>query len=220
MRVISSPLSMSSRARFQPTLPPPTMRTYIAAAALAGLQVEGLAEHVDRVLRGRDRLEPLLAVPGRARRVHDAAQDAADVEAPLGDLADDDVRVVAVGGRDEALGAVDARLEQRVDLQRGADGEQAAAVLPRAIGPDIEAFVGERVLVEDGYLVTGRERGFRHGRPDASRTDDQHEHERGETSGRAYQRWRSARRRPPAARPGPAARSGSPGTGTSARRTS
>jgi hypothetical protein len=29
MSVTSSPLSMSSRARFQPTFPPPTMRTYI-----------------------------------------------------------------------------------------------------------------------------------------------------------------------------------------------
>src|SRR3954469_19762305 len=153
MRVISSPLSMSSRARFQPTLPPPTMRTYIAAAALAGLQVERLAEHVDRVLRGRDRLEPLLAVPGRARGVHDAAQHAADVEPALGDLADDDVRVVPVGRGDEAVGAVDAGLEQRVDLQRGPHGEQPAAVLPRAIGADVEALVGERVLVEDGYLV-------------------------------------------------------------------
>src|SRR3954468_4652433 len=124
MRVISSPLSMSSRARFHPTLPPPTIRTYISGLScesvpvwafagagwpgrsegvgprahdrartppagdrrtiqtgaglqdgpLAGLQVEGLAEHVDRVLRRGDRLEPLLAVPGGARRVHHAAE--------------------------------------------------------------------------------------------------------------------------------------------------
>src|SRR3954454_20357126 len=115
MSVTSSPLSMSSRARFQPTLPPPTMRMY---TGLGLREVEGLAEHVDRPLRRRDRLQPLLAVPGGARRVHHAAQDAPDLEAPLGDLRDDDVRVVTVGGGDEAVGASDARLQQRIDLQR------------------------------------------------------------------------------------------------------
>src|SRR3954447_11512341 len=181
MSVISSPLSMSSRARFHPTLPPPTIRTYISGpsresvpvwsiqrgaglpdGASARLEVEGLAEHVDRVLRGRDGLHALLGVPRGAGGVHDAAQDAGDIKASLGDLTDDDVGVVPVGGGDEAVGAVDAGLEQRVDLQGGPDREQAAAVLPRAVGPDVEALVGQRVLVEDGDLVTRRERGDGH----------------------------------------------------------
>src|SRR3954452_6619524 len=203
MRVISSPLSMSSRARFHPTLPPPTIRTYISGLScesvpvwaavgagwpgrsegvgprahdrartppagdrrptqtgaglqdgpLAGLEVEGLAEHVDRVLRGRDALHALLGVPRRAGRVHDAAQDAADVEPALGDLTDDDVGVVPVGGGDEAVGAVEAGFEQRVDLERGPDGEQPAAVLPCAVGTDVQALVRQRVLVEDRDLV-------------------------------------------------------------------
>ena len=44
-----------------------------------------------------------------------------DVEAPLGDLGDDEVGVVAVGGGDEDVGLLDAGRDQRVDLERGAD---------------------------------------------------------------------------------------------------
>src|SRR3954462_15477366 len=106
MSVTSSPLSMSSRARFQPTLPPPTMRTYISRSPDLG-QVEGDAEHVDRVLGRRDRLEALLGVPHGPGRVHNARQYAIDLEAPLGDLGDDDVGVVAVRGGDECVGALD-----------------------------------------------------------------------------------------------------------------
>ena len=71
--------------------------------------------------------------------------DAVDLEALLRDLADDDVRVVAVGGGDDGIGVLDARLAQQVGVHAVADDEAAAPVLaePR-----------ERVLVlvDDGHV--------------------------------------------------------------------
>ena len=66
----------------------------------------------------------------RARRVEHAHHHALDVEAPAGDLGDHEVGVVAVRGGHERVRPVDAGREQRVDLERGADGEAAAALLP------------------------------------------------------------------------------------------
>src|SRR4051794_27187675 len=128
-----------------------------------GLDRQRFAEHVDRVLRRRDGLQSLLAIPGRAGRIHHTDDHAARFEAPLGDLRDDDVRVVAVGRGDEDVGAVDAGLEQRVDLQGRPDGEQAAAVLPRALLAHVEALMRQRVLVEDRYLMSGGKGGLGHG---------------------------------------------------------
>src|SRR5271163_3511478 len=101
MSVTSWSLDISSRARFQPTLPPPAMITYIESDH-AG--VDGVVEHLDRLLGRRDRVQALLAVPGRAGRVHDADEHAVDAELTLGELGDDEVRVVAVGGGDEHVG--------------------------------------------------------------------------------------------------------------------
>ena len=83
---------------------------------------------VDRGLRRADRVQALLArtrrrAPGPCTRTITRG----DVEAALGDLGDDEVRVVAVGGGDEDVGSLDAGLEQRVDLERGADGERPPA---------------------------------------------------------------------------------------------
>ena len=56
-------------------------------------------------------------------------------EALLGDLGDDDVRVVAVGRGDEDVGALDPGGDQRLDLEPGADRELAAEVLPALSSP-------------------------------------------------------------------------------------
>ena len=67
-------------------------------------------EQLDRDLGGTDRLQALLRVPLGARRVEHAHDDLLDVEAALGDLGDHEVGVVAVGGGDEGVGALDPRL--------------------------------------------------------------------------------------------------------------
>ena len=66
-------------------------------------------------------------------------------------------------------------LEQRVDLERRADGEAPAGVLPGGRLVGVEALVAERVLVEDGHLVPGGERHLGDGRADPPGADDQNE---------------------------------------------
>ena len=73
---------------------------------------------------GQTVCSPCSAYQLRPRRVEHADDDAVDLEAPLRDLGDHQVGVVAVGGRDERVGLLDARLHQRVDLERGAHGER------------------------------------------------------------------------------------------------
>src|SRR5436190_21347552 len=96
--VTSWPFSMSSRARFQPTLPAPAMITYTIGPSRQ--RQHGLLEHVDRHGRGADRRQPLLAVPLGAPRVEHAHDHALDAIAPLGDLGDHEIGVVAVGADD------------------------------------------------------------------------------------------------------------------------
>ena len=110
-----------------------------------------LLQLLDRDLRRADRLQALLGVPGRAARIEHAGDHAVDVEPPLRDLRDDQVRVVAVGGGDEDVGLLDAGLDQRVDLQRRPDREAAARLLPGAPELDVQPLVRERVLVEDRH---------------------------------------------------------------------
>src|SRR6476660_2212053 len=101
---------MSSRARFQPTLPAPAMITYTTGSACRD---HGLFQHVDRDGRGTDRLEALLAVPVRAPRVQDAHDHVVDAVAPARDLRHHEAGVVAVGADDEAVGLGDAGLGER-----------------------------------------------------------------------------------------------------------
>ena len=102
----------SVRATFEPTLPPPATRTNIRRpprprGVLA--RAHGLGEHLDRRLRRADRAQAVRRVELGARRVEDPDDGALDAEALLGDLADDDVRVVAVRGDDHGVGVLDAR---------------------------------------------------------------------------------------------------------------
>ena len=68
---------------------------------------------------------------------------------------------------------------QRLDLERGADRELAAHVLPGLVEPDLEPRVRLGVLVEAGDLVTVREHGAGQRGADPSRADDEDEHARG-----------------------------------------
>src|SRR3954451_4206649 len=138
MSVTSAPLPMSSRARLSPTFPAPAMRTYTRRSPLPERR---RLDHVDGRLGGRDDVEALLGVPGRPARVEHAGHDLGDVEAPLGDLGDHEVGVVAVRGGDDHVGVLDARLEEGVDLERGAHGEASAAILPGALERIVEALV-------------------------------------------------------------------------------
>jgi len=133
-------------------------------------------EHLDRVLGRRDRVQALLAVPARTRGVHDPHDHALHAKSALGDLGDDQVRVIAVGRGDEHVGARDPGLLERVDLQRRADRELAAGVLPAQALARVQALVGERILIEHGDFVTFGQRRLGDGRADAPCSDDQQEH--------------------------------------------
>src|SRR4051812_2941016 len=223
MTVTSWPLEMSSRARFQPTLPAPAITTYTWSASsrdvarrtarrrrrMARTQGECQAgclastednarrrstsavrrgtlrgealdpqralEHLDRVARGTDRVQPLLLVPLGPARVHHAHDDLGHAELLGGDLGDGEVRVVAVGGGDEDVGILDPGLAQCVDLQAVPDREAPAGVLPGGVHPRVEPLVGERILVQDRDLVARGKHRARHRGPDAARADDEYE---------------------------------------------
>src|SRR3954452_12021967 len=126
MTVTSFSFSISSRARFHPTLPAPATITYTSGPRRGGVAECGLLELLDRDRGRADRVQPLLLVPARAARVEHAHDHLLDTEAAPGDLRDDEVRVVAVGGGDEDVGVLDAGLDERVHLERGADREAPA----------------------------------------------------------------------------------------------
>ena len=123
---------------------------------------------VDRDLGRADRQQPLLRIPVRATRVGDPDDDPRDVETPLGDLRDDEVGVVAAGRGQEHVGVLDPRLDQGVDLERGADRESAAGVLPGRRLILVEPLVRERIAVQHRHLVPRVERALGDGRPDAT----------------------------------------------------
>ena len=126
-----------------------------AASSATALRVadHGLAQHVDRDLRRAHGVQALLLVPVRAVGVEHAHDHLRHLEALLRELGDDDVRVVAVGGADDHVGAVDARLVERIHLERGADREPPAGVLPALVQVVVEERVGLLVLVEHADLV-------------------------------------------------------------------
>src|SRR3954466_1486574 len=127
MTVTSCSFSSSSRARFQPTLPAPTTMMYISVPSLDGPALGALAhgalEHVDRDPGRADGVQALALVPLGAQRVEDAGDHGRHLVAFLGDLGDDDVGVVAVGGGDERVGVLDPGRLQGLRLEAGADGE-------------------------------------------------------------------------------------------------
>src|SRR5918996_5375527 len=172
---------MSSRARFQPTLPAPTIRTYISLSGNpfeADLAPHRRLEQLDRGLRRADRLKSLLRVPARPRRVEHAHHDPLHVEAALRDLRDDQIGVVSIRGGDESVRLLDPAGEEGVDLERGALGEAAPALLPPTGLAALEQRDGLGVLVQDRDLVALGEHRVGDGAAYASAADDQNEHSR------------------------------------------
>src|SRR5204863_4667288 len=99
-----------------------------------------------------------------------------DVEAAPGDLGDHEVGVVAVGGGDEGVGLLDSGLEERVDLERGADGEAAADLLPGLGLVPVEEGYGLGVLVEHRDFVALGEHLLGDRGTDPAATHDEYEH--------------------------------------------
>ena len=117
-------------------------------------------------LVGTDRVEAALLVELRAGGIEHAHDHAADVEALLRDLADDDVRVVAVGCDHDGVGILDAGLAQELGVHAVPDDERAGPILaePR-----------ERVLVlvDDGHVPALLVQLERDRRADPAAADDQ-----------------------------------------------
>src|SRR4051794_7714820 len=88
--VTSWPLSSSSRARFQPTLPAPTMITYMRSLTyrMRGGLSHLARQHVDRHPRWADRVQALRLVPLRPVGIEDPRDHRRNLEAALGELRD------------------------------------------------------------------------------------------------------------------------------------
>src|SRR5215216_5928065 len=162
------------------------------------LRQRRLLQLLDRDLGRADGVQALLGVPGGAARVEHARDHPRDLEAAVGELRHDEVRVVAVGRGDEDVGLLDPGLGQRVELERRTDREAPAGLLPRSAELDVEPLVRERVLVEDGDDVAGAQRRRGDGGADAPGADDEDEHAVEDSSEQA----RRARRPPADARRG------------------
>src|SRR3954468_12824093 len=128
--VTSCPDRSRILARFAPTLPPPQTRMYTLRLHLRGFAgADGFDQCVDR-RRGRaDRVQAALLVERGARGIEHAHDDAWVREALLRDLADHEVRVVAVGGHDDGLGVIDAGRAQDVDVHAVPEHEPAGPAL-------------------------------------------------------------------------------------------
>ena len=112
-----------------------------------------------------------MGVEVRARGIEDPDDGAVDPEPLLRHLADDDVRVVAVGDDDDRVRVLDPRFAQEIGVHAVADEERARPVL---------AEPPERilVLVDDGHVPSLGGEAFRNRRADAAATDDQCLHRR------------------------------------------
>src|SRR5690348_12808332 len=98
---------MSSRARFQPTLPAPAMITYMdgtSSAAYGSGSEHHLGCLVDGHLGRADGDQPLFAVPRCAGRVRHAHHDPGHLEATLSDLSDHQIGVITTGRGHKHIG--------------------------------------------------------------------------------------------------------------------
>src|ERR1039458_2363344 len=157
MSVTSRSLAISSRARFHPTFPAPAMITYICSELPSGREHD-LLGLIDGVLRWTDRVQALLGVPGGAGRIGHPHHDPGNVEAPLGELGDDEIGVVTPGGGHEHVGVVDAGSPETIELECRPDGEPTAGVLPAGRLVLVEPLVRERITVEYGDFVARLQR--------------------------------------------------------------
>ena len=217
MSVTSCPISTSERATFAPTLPPPAMidvhqpRHLLGTARLA--RAHGVGERRDRRLRRADGAQPELRVELGARRIEHADDDAVDAVALLRHLADDEVRVVAVGRDDGRIGLGGARLLEDLLVHPVADDEAAL--------PGAEARERLLVLVDARHVPALLGELLRDRRADPPATDDHACHD-GRQRSRPRTRPRGTRRRAPrtvhcGARSRPSARRTATGAASAAR---
>src|SRR5262249_22327633 len=126
----------------------------------------GLEQPIDGDAGRADRLEPALLVEARAGGVEDTHHDAPDVEALLRDLADDDVRVVAVGRNDDGVRLLNAGVAQEVGVHAVPDDECTWPVLAQPRQSIL-------VLVHDGHVPALLMELERDRRADATTADDE-----------------------------------------------
>src|SRR6476660_3052728 len=143
--VTSWPTCNSATARFEPTLPPPAISTYMRSHPPRG-GADRLGHDVDRPRRRAHRLQPLGQVERRPGRVEHPADNAGAAEPGLRDLGDHDVGVVPVGRDHGGVGLGDPGLDQHVDVEPVADDERARPV----VGQPLK---GLGVLVDNRHLV-------------------------------------------------------------------
>ena len=127
---------------------------------------------------------PCSAYQAARRGSSTRAIDARDAEPALGDLRHHEVGVVPVRGGDEDVRLVDPRFDQRVELERRADREATAGLLPRLAELDVEPLVRQRILIEHGHRVPGTQRRGGHRGADPARSDNEDEHRAETLAGR------------------------------------
>ena len=177
MTVTSLSFSSSSRARFQPTLPAPATMTYMARPVRRAIVAERrLLELVDRDRVGQIVCRPCSAYQaarrgsstraitfGTSKRRCASCETTRLVLSPF---------VEAMKTSASAMPAsVSASISSAVPIVN-----RPAGLLPGLAELDVQALVGERVLVEDGDGVPGTQGGGGDGGADAAGADDEHEH--------------------------------------------
>ena len=91
-------------------------------------------------------------------------------------MCDDEVGVVPPRRSQEHIGVLDPGLDERVDLERGADREAAAGVLPARGLIFVQTLVRERIAVQHRYVVARLKGAFGHRRAHSARAHDQDQH--------------------------------------------
>src|SRR5581483_1130770 len=173
-RVTSWSLAISSRVRFQPTLPAPTMITYTVPCPLSGER--RTRRLLDRFLRRTDRMQSLLRVPSSSAGVRHSDDHAGNVETLLGDLRDHQVGVIPARGGKKDIRPLDPGRQEGIDLQCSPDREPAAGVFPGGELILVETLVRERIRVDHGNLMASRKGAACDGGSHAPGTDDEDEH--------------------------------------------
>ena len=179
MTVTSWPFSSSSRARFQPTLPAPAMMTYSPAIRPTRLASAARSSWSIAICVGQIVCRPCSAYQAARRGSSTRAITRGTSKRRWAIWETTRLVLSPFVEAMKTSRLLDAGLHQRVHLERGADREAPAGLLPALPELDVEALVRERVLVEHGHGVAGAQRRRGDGGADAAGADDEDEHRRG-----------------------------------------